>query len=495
MRAPLQTMGMAAAQKAPAQPRLSYGFLQQVAQYLGLALLVLSPFARDPIAFAVGGITPWILLKLVGRPGMPAAVGYYVLWQWLQIYARELQTLVDGEALARGIYGPTVERAYWYMLASIVTIAACYRLVLGNLPARISQRGLHETWRTQDLLTLYIASAFFAALCHIAGNSAGSLAQPLEVLANIKILGIMVLFITVLATGRGYKMMLGAMGFEVVSGFTGILGDFRGVFIFLASAAIAARIRWTGIMAFGAIVWMVVLLVLGVFWTAVKVQYREVATQSNDSQNIKTPVSERLGYLGGRAASADQIDWLDASYALLARLAYVDIFGSVISVKEISPEPGYMRQWNDALEHVLKPRFLFPGKAALSDTEVFMRLARGDASEEMRGGTSISVGYMAENFVDLDFPGMLIGIAALGLVGAAVLRYFVTLKVPWVIREALGMSFVYAICHDGVEISLPKLLGATLMFFLVFAPLVRFGLPIVLRWLGKRSELAQIQAV
>jgi hypothetical protein len=491
MRAPSPTIGMAAAPRRAGQTRLGYGFLQQIAQYLGLFLLVLSPFSRDPIAFAVGGVTPWVLVKLIGRPGMPAAVSYYVLWQWLQVYARELQTLADGEALARGIFGPTIERAYWYMLASIVIMAACYRLVLGNLPSRTSQRGLHETWRTQDLLVLYIGSAVLSTLCRIAGGSAGAVAQPLEVLGDIKILGIMVLFISVMTTGRGYKMMLAAVGFEVISGFTGILGDFRGVFIFLAIAAIAARIRWTGTMAVATVVWMSVLLTLGLFWTAVKVQYREVATQSTDSQNIKTPVSERLGYLGGRAASVDEINWEDASYMLLIRLAYVDIFGSVISVKEVSPEPGYMRQWNDALEHVLKPRFLFPSKAPLSDTEVFMRLARGDASEDMRGGTSISVGYMAENFVDLGFPGMLIGIAVLGLIGAAVLRYFVTLKVPWVIRESFGMTFIYAICHDGVEISLPKLLGATLMFFLVFAPLVRFGLPSIFRWLSKRSELAQ----
>jgi len=487
-------MGTAAVHRAVGETRLGFGFLTQLAQYLGIALVVLSPISQDPIAFAIGGITPWILLKLLNRPGMPAAVGYYVLWQWLQVYARELQAVADGEALARGLYGPTVERAYWYMLASVVTIAVCYRLVLGNIPGRVSQRGLHETWRTQDLMAIYIGSAVLSSLCRIGGGAIGALAQPLEVLTTVKILGLMILFITVLATGRGYKLMLGAVAFEILMGFTGILGDFRGVFIFLATAAIAARIRWTGTMAVGAVIWMVVLVTLGLFWTSVKVQYREFATQSNDSQNIKVSLGTRLGYLGGRAASADQIDWEDSSYALLARLAYTDIFGSVISVKDVSPEPGYLRQWNDAIDHVLKPRFLFPGKAPLSDTEVFMRLARGDSSEEMRTGTSISVGYMAENFVDLGFPGMLIGIAALALLGAVILRYFVTMKLPWVIREAFGMTFIYAICHDGVEISLPKLLGATLMFFAVFAPFVRFVFPIVFRWLQKRSEPAQMQA-
>ena len=46
------------------------------------------------------------------------------------------------------------------------------------------------------------------------------------------------------------------------------------------------------------------------------------------------------------------------------------------------------------LAHVLQPRFLFPAKAALSDTRMFMRLARADPMKQFTLGTSISVGYV-----------------------------------------------------------------------------------------------------
>ena len=69
----------------------------------------------------------------------------------------------------------------------------------------------------------------------------------------------------------------------------------------------------------------------------------------------------------------------------------------MITVQEATPEPQAMRQWSDALAHVLQPRFLFPGKAALSDSDVYVRLAKGDPTEEVRAGTSISVGYIGEN--------------------------------------------------------------------------------------------------
>ena len=47
-----------------------------------------------------------------------------------------------------------------------------------------------------------------------------------------------------------------------------------------------------------------------------KAEYREVATGSDDLQNVKMSLDTRFGYLGGRMASAGDIDWGRASYAL-----------------------------------------------------------------------------------------------------------------------------------------------------------------------------------
>ena len=57
--------------------------------------------------------------------------------------------------------------------------------------------------------------------------------------------------------------------------------------------------------------------------------------------------------------------------------------------------------------------------------------------QQVRLGTSISVGYMAENFVDFGFPGMLGGLFVIGLMYGLVIRYFMALKVPWILREGV----------------------------------------------------------
>jgi hypothetical protein len=435
------------------------------------------------------------VLKIVGRPGMPAAVGYVLVWQWAQAFSRILMSMLDGETLATGPFGVNVERAYWYTLAGVIVMALAFRLSLSKLrPPKPQALAAHLEWRPQDLALLYGVGLLVGVVAHYMAGRAGSLDQPLEALGQIKVVALFMLFANVVSTGRGTKFLVVALLFEVVSGFTGLFGDFRAVFIYLMVAALAARIRWTGTMAVGAAVWAVILTVLGLFWTAVKTDYREIATASSDSQQVKAGLSTRLGYIGGRAASLNEINWNDATYALVKRFAYIDIFGNVISVQEVSPEGQTMRQWQDAIEHITKPRFLFPDKPALSDIEVYFRLARGDESESIRWGTSISVGYMAENFVDLGFPGMLVGVFVMGLLLGLVCRYVMTRDLPWIMREGLALACIYTVAHNGVEVSLPKFLGATLMFFLVYALVIRFAFPVVLKWLETRAQFAAAQA-
>jgi len=55
------------------------------------------------MALAIGATVPWIILSLLARPGMPVAVAYLFIYQWLQVFARVLQSIVDGEPWVAGL--------------------------------------------------------------------------------------------------------------------------------------------------------------------------------------------------------------------------------------------------------------------------------------------------------------------------------------------------------------------------------------------------------
>lgn len=478
--------------------RLDYGLVSRVLLMMGFGLVLLSPLSPDSFAFAAGAFVPWIAVQIVTTPTMPAPIVYWLLWQWLQTFARVVVTAVDGLSMSRSVFGPSVESAYWYDLAGIIVLAVATRAVLGNIrPNNAREVTWHLTWRPIDLFVVYVASFALSIACSRAVLIFPTLYQQIDAVAKFKTAAAFMLFASVLTTGRGYRLALMAIGMELVMGFTGLLSDFRGVFIVLIVAALAVRVRFTGTAAAAGAVWVAILIALSLFWTAIKMDYRDFATGvtgggfDDETQAITASFEDRIGYIGGKTLAVGEIDWNVASYDLLTRLAYVDLFGAVIGVNQFFGGDTTMRQWSDALSHVFQPRFLFPDKATLSDSEVYMRLTRADPTEQLRLSTSISVGYMAENYADLGFPGMLIGVFVVGMLISGVVRYFMSTPLPWMVRQSIVMAFIYAAAGTGIEISLPKTIGTAVMFFIVYATMIKVSFPAGLRWLDMRAKAAR----
>jgi hypothetical protein len=140
MRNNVSAINPAFAPRRPVESRLDYSFLQRIFLFFGVAAVLVSPMSPDPVAFAAGGAAPYLMLKLVGRPSMPAAVAYFLLWQWMQSFTRVLQGVIDGESLSASVYGPWVEQAYWYTLASTITLALASGWCLATSACR------HRRW-------------------------------------------------------------------------------------------------------------------------------------------------------------------------------------------------------------------------------------------------------------------------------------------------------------------------------------------------------------
>jgi hypothetical protein len=73
---------------------------------------------------------------------------------------------------------------------------------------------------------------------------------------------------------------------------------------------------------------------------------------------------------------------------------------------------------------------------------------------------------------------------------AGCIRILISFDLPLVMREGIIMAFVFSIARDGVEISLPKMIGAALMFMIIFLPMIVFVAPKVIQRLDRPAEMA-----
>jgi hypothetical protein len=175
-------------------------------------------------------------------------------------------------------------------------------------------------------------------------------------------------------------------------------------------------------------------------------------------------------------------DLNEALQSLVERLSYVDYFGAVLDyVPAHRPHENGGLLWK-AIVHMLAPRILFPDKPALpSDSEMTMSytgllVASGDR------GTSISMGYMAESYIDFGPYSMFLPIFLFGLLWGAMYAYC--------IRHAdlrgIGYAFGTALILGAVqfEAATIKLLGGMVLRFLIFALILRYVVPSLYLWLG-----------
>jgi hypothetical protein len=267
---------------------------------------------------------------------MPSIIVYYLLFMWLEMAARVLLASIDGEALGDGVYGHDVYRAMWYAMASLLVLAVVFRGCLNNLPG--DQLEIHRRWPPIALFYVYLATAALSVVLAPLASLSTGIAQPVQAFGSLKYVAMFMLFATVLSTGNGIKLLLTAVLMEILTGFTGLFSDFKTVLIVLLLTALSLRITLRIATVVGGIVTIVVLLGLGLFWTAVKSEYREVATGFVSSQTITAGLGERAGVLIERAIHPGEIEWGMAVDQLVRRIAYIDFFGATIGTVENAPE-------------------------------------------------------------------------------------------------------------------------------------------------------------
>ena len=143
----------------------------------------------------------------------------------------------------------------------------------------------------------------------------------------------------------------------------------------------------------------------------------------------------------------------------------------------------YGSVWWGNITFVLTPRLLFPNKPIYEATKKTNKYT-GIGYTGYKKGSSFSLGYFADSYVDFGYIGMFIPLAFLGLFVAFIYRTLYTMKkVNVLFRFAMINVVLYeftAFEADGLFF-----FGRLLLMFIIFWGLARFLAPPLQRWLYK----------
>jgi len=120
----------------------------------------------------------------------------------------------------------------------------------------------------------------------------------------------------------------------------------------------------------------------------------------------------------------------------------------------------------------MTPRILFPDKPVLDLEGRLVRKYTSKLESYIKTGTSVSLGYMAESYIDFGVPLMFVPIMLVGLMWGWIYRYFLSRQGELLLMYGFIMTYAEILMRYGFHSG--KILGGVLSSFIVLALIYKF---------------------
>lgn len=431
-------------------------------------------------AFAVLLVS--VMLVFDDRRSYPALV-WAVGFNWLGVVAAIVGADLAGIDLADDPTIPfhlqAVNEGLLALLCFAAGIAVSIRFASGLAKVAEGQpkAPFADAVSIQSGAVAYVASLLIAELAGAVAAKVPALSQPLTVLYMLKFIFIYLIAVSAFAKGRGYTVLIAILFVEVVNGMTSFFGTFKESFFLVLIALIAVGRRPSlRMMAFGAAAFTVVFY-LSLLWTAAKPEYRAWVSGYTGEQAVRRSFEERIDWMVDYYVDR-KLDRMKALADTIERVDSVLVFAQYLERLNAGIDIDVPSRFIGGIEHVLMPRILFPHKAVIDDSAVTAAMT----GRHIGPNTSISIGFIAEAYYDFGPRWMFPPIFLIGLAMGAAGRYFMTRDAPYSIRQAFAVAVLFGSFQFAINFN--KSLGTFLMGWMVLALVLKFGYPLVARWLN-----------
>lgn len=416
------------------------------------------------------------------RPGEPSVFLFAVSFLWISITIKVFYSLfsaVPFEELFE--FRDHIVQAYYLNLYGLVGLMLGIYFVFKNTPSRLEEFEAEILkFRTGRVIIFYILYNLAIYFLFRFRYVVPGLFQGIVALNQIKLGLIFFLFYLSLRKKEFRLVVLMLFAYEFVRGFVSYFANFKEVAIILFLTYVAYKKRFTSNQILQGIIFAVFAFQLGIIWTAVKSDFRMFLSGGERSQRVVVSNQEAFYKMVELLGNYDRSRNAEVVDALVDRISYIDYFSASMNYIPAVQSHENGKVWYDAVMHILQPRIFFPNKPSIDDSQHLMKYT-GIFVADASMGTSISLGFMGDSYVDFGEVFMIFPVFLLGLL------------IGWIYKNILGKTRspvwayilvipLYEITYN-LAVSAKKMIGVLVMFFLVVILFRRFVVPRIERYL------------
>jgi hypothetical protein len=447
------------------------------------AVALFGLFTSNPLLTAASVLVLPLILFLTWRKGEPPVLFFACLVHWIQASAAVFHADIFGLTANETSWSGELEAAIWLSLIGLLALAAGMRLSLKGMKSAASEARLEiRECSPQLIFRLYIAAYGITTIVAPITFLIPQVTQIIVSLLNVKWVFIFLLAYVVLQRKSSYELLAVMLVLEIITGMVSYFSSFTRIFFVLLLVIPISGIRFTFRLRVVMVLIALTVVAFSIVWSAIKPDYRAFVNRGTGDQEVYVSASEALGKISELVSDFDAEAFERGTEALARRVAYVDFFAAAIDYVPAVMSYEYGSLWLGAFKHVLQPRLLFPDKPELDDSEQ-TRLYTGVSVAGASEGTSVSIGYFGESYIDFGAFGMMFPIFIVGLFWGLIYRLFVSTAELRVVGFAISTA-ILVVGAFNVGLSNVKLLGGNLLAVIVMLILRNYLLEPAARWAG-----------
>lgn len=364
----------------------------------------------------------YITVKVTFKPGIPLYVMAGFMLQVLSItikifYANSLGIPFE-EVFSYYKSTDHLSQAFYYSSIGILAYLLGLHLNIKKVDAAYFRKKIEKELVYYDPLKaiyFYLGFTLLMSFLFTIRFALPGLNTFIVVFNHLKIGVLLFTFFVVHFHKRHQKTLYFILFFEFILGFSSFFSGFKDIIFYFIIAYISfyPLIKRKHLLIL--IPSFYFIFQLGIIWTAVKGDYRDFLTQGQSIQKAVVSDAAALNKFWELTTELNEEDKKSSLDAFIDRIGYTDFFSLTIEhVPEKQPyENGEV--WQTAINHILKPRLLFPDKPAIDDSEHTNQYTGLELADSAKGA-SHSLGYVADSYIDFGPVGMHIPIFLLGLI-------------------------------------------------------------------------------
>src|SRR5258708_5022456 len=443
-------------------------------------------FAANPAYMFCCLVTFIILIGLLWRNASPGILLFSMLVQWAQVFAYVPWMNAGGYDINRISNHGGI--AVIFSCLGLIVMALTLHLGLKSLPLPSKEQLFLQAKRIDErkILILYLFSTFFLSGAGLAFGDAGGLTQILMTFASVKWVFFMVYAYVAWINKKNRLILLLIIVFEFITALYSFFSSFKEVIFYTIIVALSFVRKVNFKQVFYGILAVAALLFFFLTWTAIKRDYRQFLNKGTKQQVVEVSRSEAFDKIGEKIGTLTWDEYQKITGLFLYRVQYVlHLAKTMDRVPEVIPhENGQV--WWDNISFVLMPRLFFPDKPVYDATVKTNKYTAFHYSG-LKQGTSFSLGYFADSYIDFGYTGMFIPLALLALF------------IVFIYRTLYGFNKINVLMRYGiVNVTLINLasfesdglflFGRLMLLFLVFWFLSKFVFGRLQTWLYKPSK-------